>query len=79
MDIKSNSPLFTVLALICMGLFWIFTINGLPHRVDRLEATVKLLEQKMERNDVKTDMILDTVKIIQAHLLHYIPVKGDEQ
>lgn len=32
----------------------------------------------MERNDVKTDMILDTVKIIQAHLLRYVPVKGDE-
>lgn len=79
MEVKSNSPLLTILALICMGLFWIFTINGLPHRVDRLEATVKILEQKMERNDVKTDMILDTVKIIQAHLLHYIPVKGDEQ
>lgn len=76
MDIKSNSPLLTVLTLMCMGLFWIFTINGLPHRVDRLEATVKILEQKMERNDVKTDMILDTVKIIQAHLLHYIPEKG---
>ena len=76
MDIKSNSPLLTVLSLICMGLFWIFTINGLPHRVDRLEATVKILEQKMERNDVKTDMILDTVKIIQAHLLHYIPREG---
>lgn len=76
MDIKSNSPLLTVLTLICMGLFWIFTINGLPNRVDRLEATVKVLEQKLERNDVKTDMILDTVKIIQAHLLHYIPGKG---
>lgn len=76
MDIKSNSPLLTVLTLICMGLFWIFTINGLPHRVDRLEATVKILEQKIERNDVKTDMILDTVKIIQAHLLHYLPEKG---
>ena len=76
MDIKSNSPLLTVLTLMCMGLFWIFTINGLPHRVDHLEATVKILEQKMERNDVKTDMILDTVKIIQAHLLHYIPEKG---
>lgn len=76
MDIKSNSPLLTVLTLICMGLFWIFTINGLPNRVDRLEATVRVLEQKLERNDVKTDMILDTVKIIQAHLLHYIPGKG---
>lgn len=78
MDIKSYSPLLTILTLICMGLFWIFTINGLPHRVDRLEATVKILEQKMERNDVKTDMILDTVKIIQAHLLRYIPGRGSK-
>lgn len=78
MEIKSNSPLLTVLALICTGLFWIFTINGLPKRVDRLEAAVKILEQKLERNDVKTDMILDTVKIIQAHLLHYIPGRGSK-
>lgn len=78
MEIKSNSPLLTVLALICMGLFWIFTINGLPKRVDRLEAAVRILEQKLERNDVKTDMILDTVKIIQAHLLHYIPGRGSK-
>lgn len=27
----------------------------------------------MERNDVKTDLILDSVKLIQAHLLHYTP------
>lgn len=76
MDIKSSSPLLTILSLMLMGLFWIFTINGLPKRVDRLEAAVKILEQKLERNDVKTDMILDTVKIIQAHLLHYIPGDG---
>lgn len=70
MEVKSNSPLLTVLALICMGLFWLFTINGLPHRVEALENSVKILEKKMEKNDVKTDMILDTVKIIQIHLLH---------
>lgn len=70
MDWKSNSPLITVLTLICMGLFWLFTINGLPHRVEVLESSVKILEKKMEKNDVKTDMILDTVKIIQVHLLH---------
>lgn len=70
MEVKSNSPLLTILALICMGLFWLFTINGLPHRVEVLESSVKILEKKMEKNDVKTDMILDTVKIIQIHLLH---------
>lgn len=76
---KNVPPWVTLVSLLVMGLFWLFTINGLPHRVGQLEATVKVLEQKMERNDVKTDMILDTVKIIQAHLLHYIPLKGDEQ
>lgn len=70
MDWKSNSPFITILTLICMGLFWLFTINGLPHRVEVLESSVKILEKKMEKNDVKTDMILDAVKMIQVHLLH---------
>lgn len=68
---KGNLPPWVaVLALICTGLFWLFTINGLPTRVATLEETVKVLERKMEKNDVKTDIILDTVKLIQAHLFH---------
>lgn len=67
---KNLPPWVTVISLIIMGLFWLFTINGLPVRVAALEETVKVLERKMEKNDVKTDIILDTVKLIQAHLFH---------
>lgn len=67
---KNMSPLITFLSLLIMGLFWLFTINGLPMRVRTLEENVKVLEKKMEKNDVKTDIILDTVKLIQAHLFH---------
>ena len=64
------SPWVTVGTMIIMGLFWLFTINGLPARVAALEETVRVLERKMDKNDIKTDMILDSVKLIQAHLLH---------
>lgn len=67
---KNVPPWVTLVSLLVMGLFWLFTINGLPVRVKTLEENVKALERKMDKNDVKTDMILDTVKLIQAHLLH---------
>lgn len=67
---KNIQPWVTLASLLAMGLFWLFTINGLPVRVTALEENVKILERKMEKNDVKTDMILDTVKLIQAHLFH---------
>lgn len=67
---KNLPPWITVISLLVMGLFWLFTINGLPVRVKALEENVKVLERKMEKNDVKTDIILDTVKLIQAHLFH---------
>lgn len=64
------SPWLTIASLICMGLFWLFTINGLPDRVTAVEKTVQVLERKIDKNDIKTDLILDSVKLIQAHLLH---------
>lgn len=64
------SPWVTVGTMIITGLFWLFTINGLPARVAALEETVRVLERKMDKNDIKTDIILDSVKLIQAHLLH---------
>ena len=67
---KNMPPWVTMISILVMGLFWLFTINGLPMRVKTLEENVKVLEKKMEKNDVKTDIILDTVKLIQAHLFH---------
>lgn len=68
--LKNIPPWITLASLLATGLFWLFTINGLPVRVTALEESVKVLERKMEKNDVKTDLILDTVKLIQAHLFH---------
>lgn len=67
---KELSPWITVATMLLTGLFWLFTINGLPARVTALEETVRILERKMDKSDIKTDMILDTVKLIQAHMLH---------
>ena len=66
----------TILTMILTGLFWLFTINGLPARVTALEETVRVLERKMDKNDIKTDMILDAVKLIQVHILHDDKVVG---
>lgn len=73
---KNISPWITIASMIVMGLFWLFTINGLPARVTALEETVRILERKMDKNDIKTDMILDAVKLIQVHILHTQNVVG---
>ncbi|MGN1058705.1 MAG: hypothetical protein ACI4Q7_05075 [Candidatus Avelusimicrobium sp.] len=51
------------------GLFWFFTINGLPPRVDSLEKKVSEHEGRLARSDVKLDMIADDVKSIKVMLL----------
>lgn len=61
--------LLSVLGLIAAGLFWLFTVNGLPPRVDKLEEQVKLHESKLTRNDVKLDIMLEDVKTIKNILM----------
>lgn len=51
------------------GLFWFFTLNGLPPRVDSLEKKVSEHEGRLARSDVKLDMIADDVKSIKVILL----------
>ena len=51
------------------GLFWFFTLNGLPPRVDKLERTVAEHERKMTETGVKVDIILDDVKTIKGFIL----------
>lgn len=51
------------------GLFWLFTMHGLPPRVERLEITTRELQKRIDRNDIKTDIILDDVKTIKNFLL----------
>lgn len=59
------------LAGICFAaLFWIYTIHGLPPRVDRLETIVSEHDKRMAANDVKLEIILDDTKQIKAILMN---------
>ena len=50
-------------------MFWLFTIYGLPARVEKLESAVKEHERKLTESGVKIDIILDDVKTIKTHIL----------
>ncbi|MBP3513295.1 MAG: hypothetical protein J6J74_02225 [Elusimicrobiaceae bacterium] len=50
-------------------IMWFATMYGLPPRVDKLETTVSTMQKQIDRNDVKTDIILDDVKEIKSFLL----------
>jgi len=65
-DIKTITTLTT---LIVTGLFWFFTIHGLPKRVDALETDVKKLQ--IEERSVKTtvDLIYNDVRSIKEILM----------
>lgn len=59
------TTIITIIGLIITGIFWIFTMNGIPQRVDKLEDDVKVLKTEITKNSVKTDIILDDVKTIK--------------
>lgn len=60
-----------VLAGIVGGvIMWFATMYGLPPRVDKLETKVVEHEMRLNRNEVKLDIILDDVKTIKGFILH---------
>lgn len=67
----SESLKITLTALGAAGavLFWFFTMNGLPPRVDKLEEQLRVQEARLTRNDVKLDIVLDDVKTIKNILM----------
>lgn len=69
MSEKQLRDCFYILGVAAAGLFWFFTLNGLPPRVDSLEKKVSEHEDRLARSDVKLDMIADDVKSIKVMLL----------
>lgn len=51
--------------------FWFFTMYGLPPRVDALEERVRAHEEKLTRQDVKLDIVIDDVKAIKSILMNF--------
>lgn len=65
MNKETAATTITIIGLIITGLFWVFTMNGIPKRVDKLESDVKVLETEITKNSLQTGIILEDVKIIK--------------
>ena len=71
----------TSIAIIGAVTFFIYKMQSLPPRVEKLEQDLSNtrkeltyemnnLKSQMDRNSAKTDVILDDVKIIKTHILN---------
>lgn len=57
--------IITVLTFLGMLSFWIFTMNGIPPRVEKLEKNIQEINTQVIRNDTKIDVILEDTKFIK--------------
>lgn len=67
--IKHIESVITILALVITGIFWIFTMNGIPARVQKLETDVEGIKVQLNKNDTKTDIILEDTKFMKQLLI----------
>lgn len=65
-------------SLVCAGLFWIYTQNTLPKKVENHESRLIELEQNKIELQTKMDMTLNSVMEIRA-LLHQFLLKEKEK
>lgn len=67
--IKHVESFVTIAAILVTGVFWIFTINGIPARVQKLETDVEGIKVQLNKNDTKTDIILEDTKFIKQLII----------
>lgn len=68
--IKIKDFIYIAGAVLAIG-FWFFTIYGLPPRVERLENNVSALEKKLISDEVKLNMILESVTRMESFILNH--------
>lgn len=68
--LRHIESIVTIVAMITTCSFWIFTMNGLPARVSKLENAVELLKTQLSKNDTKTDIMMDDIKFIKQMTIH---------
>ena len=72
----------TLLVFIGAIAFFIYEIKGLPPRVTKLEqdfvslrkelsSEISDLKSHMDKNDIKTDILLDDVKTIKTYIINH--------
>lgn len=62
---KHIQSIITIVSLLVTGAFWVFTMNGIPKRVHKLEVEVEEMKVQLNKNDTKTDIILEDTKFIK--------------
>lgn len=67
--IKHIESFITLLCVLAMGFFWLFTMNGIPSRVTKLEVDVEGIKAQLTKNDTKTDIILEDTKFIKQLII----------
>ena len=64
--LKNNIQIIvTVLSIISMALFWIFTMNGIPAELERVRGEMKL---KIENVNKRVDSIDDRLRLTEISL-----------
>lgn len=62
---KHIQSIITIVSLLVTGIFWVFTMNGIPKRVEKLEIAVDEIKVQQIKNDTKVDTILEDTKFIK--------------
>lgn len=57
-----------LITFVCTGLFWIFTINGIPKRVDNHDERITLLEHNDIEFKTKQDLMLSALYELRADI-----------
>lgn len=60
--------ILTVLGMIGVGLFWIFTINGVPQRVRILETKMEMVEKSIVKNETQMQLMLNAIYEIRSNV-----------
>lgn len=68
------STILTISSLIITGLFWVYTMNGIPARVVALEESVNGIKNQLIQNTSKIDIMMEDTKFIKQLLMQkYLP------
>ncbi len=60
--------ILTVLGIIGAGLFWVFTMNGVPQRVQTLETKMEMVEKSIVKNETQMQLMLNAIYEIRSNV-----------
>lgn len=68
--IQNNfSAVISLISFLVMGIVWVYTMNGIPARVQALEESVSGTQQQLSQNTSKIDIMMEDTKFIKQLLM----------